>query len=225
MRPTSNHQLTLSQFTILLDNLEEETRQKLFFSFTRILTPEKLAQHNAEAKEKFRKRNNPSEEDAPVMVEMVSSQGNQIKENIQNQQIQERRGTFDDIVPIENNEDNEENFLEFEPVDVVNDDQAGQGLRLPQCDEEVKDHEFSEIMQNDKELDLTSSKVYFTDKQAKSSRRYNQQEDEQAKEDFDNIEEVNHADEIDQDSMPPMNHNNSKAQVNETAQSDFRKLP
>ena len=87
MRPTSNHQLTLSQFTILLDNLEEETRQKLFFSFTRILTPEKLAKHNAEAKEKFRKRNNPSEEDAPVMVEIVSSQGNQIKENIQNQQI------------------------------------------------------------------------------------------------------------------------------------------
>ena len=76
------------------------------------------------------------------MVEMVSSQGNLImKENIQNEQIQERRGTFDDIVPIENNEDNEENFLEFEPVNVVNDDQAGQGLRLPQCDEEVKDHE------------------------------------------------------------------------------------
>ena len=142
MRPTSNHQLTLSQFTILIDNLEEETRQKLFFSFTRILTPEKLAQHKAEAKEKFRKRNNPSEEDAPVMVEMVSSQGNLImKENIQNEQLQERRGTFDDIVPIENNEDNEENFLEFEPVNVVNDDQAGQGLRLPQCDEEVKDHE------------------------------------------------------------------------------------
>ena len=87
MRPTSNHQLTLSQFTILLDNLEEETRQKLFFSFTSILTPEKLAQHNAEVKEKFRKRNNPSEEDAPVMVEIVSSQGNLIKENMQNQQI------------------------------------------------------------------------------------------------------------------------------------------
>ena len=248
MRPTSNYQLTLAQFTILIDRLDEVTRQKLFFSFTRILRPEQLARYNQEAMDKFRKRNNPSDEDAPVLVEEVSSVGNIAgisnggKDKSRNEQQsstnQGRRGTFDDIVPIvdENNYliaggnaaynnagvskdiivhnmDNDENFLEFEPVIVANDDhQAGQGLRAPELDDELKD-DYSEKMSNDEELNLTSSKNFFTDKQVKSSRRYLFQEnDDEADKEFDNIQEVDHTEEIEQDIMPPLNHsNNNKA--------------
>ena len=69
---------------------------------------------------------------------------------------------------------------------------------------------------------MTSSKCFFTDKQIKTSTRYLLQ-DQGEKEDFDNIKEVDHTEEIEQDIMP--SHHNSKAQVNETEQSEFRKLP
>ena len=98
MRPTSNHQLSLAQFTTLIEKLEPETRSKIFFSFRRILGPEALIEHNRRVREKFRKRNNPSEEDQPMLSEIVSSQSN----NRQIEKAGERRGTFDDIVPIDN---------------------------------------------------------------------------------------------------------------------------
>ena len=78
---------------------------------------------------------------------------------------------------------------------------------------------------------MSESKNFFTDKQIKSSRRYllgeNKIDDEQ---NFDNIQELSghenvqdnmkhsHIQEIEQDIMP-------KAGVNETEQSEFRKLP
>ena len=131
-----------------------------------------------------------------MLSEIVSSQGN----NRQIEKAGERRGTFDDIVPIDNQEDDAENLLQFEPVEVEenqsNNHQAGQGLRRPQCDEEIKD-EYSERLSNEQELDLTTSKNFFTDKQIKSSRRYliDQQEADQEA-DFENIKEVDHTDEI-----------------------------
>ena len=133
-----------------------------------------------------------------MLVEIVSSsQGGNHHNHLAVEGDNKAGGTFDEIVPIDNQEDDSQNQLQFEPVDVMENDnhQAGQGLRMPNCDEELKD-EYSERLSNEQELDLTSSRNFFTDKQIKSSRRYlsNAQADQEA--DFENIKEVDHTEEI-----------------------------
>ena len=53
-----------------------------------------------------------------MLSEILSSQGNKKQMDVKMENPGERRGTFDDIVPIDNQEDDAENLLQFEPVEV-----------------------------------------------------------------------------------------------------------
>ena len=68
---------------------------------------------------------------------------------------------------------------------------------------------------------MTSSKNYFTDKKKITSKRYLLLANDQEEQDFDDIKEVDHTAEIEQDIMPPIHTSN----VHETERSEFRKLP
>jgi len=50
-------------FTALVTSMEESVQQKLFFDFKRILSAQELAARQQEEIRRFRKRNNPSEDD------------------------------------------------------------------------------------------------------------------------------------------------------------------
>ena len=73
MTPSSVYQLSRANFRSIVDKLDEDIRQKLFFNFMSILSPQKLGEAQQEILDSFRKRNNPDEEDEPLMDEDVAS--------------------------------------------------------------------------------------------------------------------------------------------------------
>ena len=81
----------------------------------------------------FRKRNNPSEEDEPLLVEDFSSDDKILigsAKDTHNVPLEKRQAIFDDIVPIvvETDPGNkglsgyDGDFMEFEAIDVLEDD-------------------------------------------------------------------------------------------------------
>ena len=168
----------------------------MFTSYKSLLTKTALAKMKDEEMQRFRKRNNPSEDDAPVLVEEVSSVGNSgfrvalsaRKEQLNGNDDSQQKETFEDIVPIVDDADTH-NFavnnggdspesMKFELIDPENDDQAGQKdteQNQNRKSREVKNfeqEEYSERLSNDERLNLSRSKTFFEDQQIKSSRRY-----------------------------------------------------
>ena len=158
----------------------------------------------------FRKRNNPSEDDAPMLsddgeelvdqVAIVSAKQQTGKNNLSSHGGTDvkRERTFEDIVPIVEDavqkqaEDGSrsEGFMSFEAVDVANDDQAGQGQQRVPLVEDVVNDEYSERLSNDRMLNLSQSRQLFDDKQIKSSRRYLFSKQDEADEEFDQLHQL-----------------------------------
>ena len=67
-------------FTALVTEMEASTREKLFFNFRSILTPQQLSEQKQSIIAKFRKRNNPSEDDAPMLSDEFRNSGNNTEE-------------------------------------------------------------------------------------------------------------------------------------------------
>ena len=115
---------------------------------------------------------------------MRSNRQQQMSSKASNQGGSKREGTFEDVVPL--NANDQSDSMEFEAFDVedddANDDQAGGHIdvRVVEVDDGPKD-EISQHLSNDEELDLSQNRgLLFTDAQIKSSRRYNYDENEKA---------------------------------------------
>jgi len=69
VKGSTNHKLTLAMFTALVSSpkMSDPIRQRLFFSFKKVLTPRSLIKKQREDLAKFHRRNNPDEDDEPLM--------------------------------------------------------------------------------------------------------------------------------------------------------------
>ena len=101
----------------------------MFFSFKQILTPRSLERQQQEVLERFKRRNNPDDDDEMNVSAgyRPSSNGSIFRSNKKdarnvNNDSKDHQETFEDIVPIVDefgaqNDGNSDDFMQFEAVD------------------------------------------------------------------------------------------------------------